>query len=61
MWDTRWRSWLRHCATCRKVAVSIPMGIHLNLSSRTLSLDSIESLTEMNITDISRRVKAAGA
>ena len=21
---TRWRSWLRHCATSRKVAVSIP-------------------------------------
>ena len=24
--DTRWRSWLRHCATSRKVAVSIPNG-----------------------------------
>jgi hypothetical protein len=23
-WVTRWRSWLRHCATSRKVAVSIP-------------------------------------
>jgi hypothetical protein len=23
-WDTRWRSWLRHCATSRKVAGSIP-------------------------------------
>ena len=25
--DTRWRSWLRHCATSRKVAGSIPNGI----------------------------------
>jgi hypothetical protein len=25
--DTRWRSWLRHCATSRKVAGSIPDGV----------------------------------
>jgi len=24
---TRWRSWLRHCATSRKVADSIPDGV----------------------------------
>ena len=24
---TRWRSWLRHCATSRKVAVSIPDSV----------------------------------
>ena len=24
--DTRWRSWLRHCATSRKVTGSIPDG-----------------------------------
>ena len=24
---TRWRSWLRHCATIRKVAGSIPDGV----------------------------------
>ena len=24
---TRWRSWLRHCATSRKVASSIPDGV----------------------------------
>ena len=24
---TRWRSWLRHCATNRKVAGSIPGGV----------------------------------
>jgi len=27
MWDTRWRSWLRHCATFRKVAGLIPDGV----------------------------------
>ena len=25
-WGTRWRIWLRQCATNRKVAVSIPDG-----------------------------------
>jgi len=27
IWGTRWRSWLRHCATSRKVAGSIPDGV----------------------------------
>jgi hypothetical protein len=27
MWDTRWRSWLRHYVTSRKVAVSIPDSV----------------------------------
>jgi hypothetical protein len=27
VWGTRWRSWLRHCATNRKVAGSIPDGV----------------------------------
>jgi len=27
LWTTRWRSWLRHCATSRKVAGSIPDGV----------------------------------
>ena len=31
-WGTRWRTWLRHCATSRKVAGSIPNG-HWNFSS----------------------------
>ena len=26
-WGSRWRSWLRHYATCRKVACSIPDGV----------------------------------
>ena len=27
VWGTLWRSWLRHCATSRKVAGSIPDGV----------------------------------
>jgi len=26
-WGTRWSSWLRHCATSRKVTGSIPDGL----------------------------------
>jgi hypothetical protein len=26
-WGARWRSWLRHCATNRSVAGSIPDGV----------------------------------
>ena len=43
MWgNTRWRSWLRHCATNRNVAGSIPDGVigifhSLNPSSRTMA------------------------
>jgi len=31
-WGTRWRSWLRNCATSRKVAGSIPRWCHWNFS-----------------------------
>jgi hypothetical protein len=50
---TRWRSWLRHCVTSRKVAGSIPDGVtgifhgH-NPSGRTVALGSIQPLTEMS-------------
>ena len=50
---TRWRSWLRHCATSRKVAGSIPDGVvgffhwH-NPSGRTMALGSTQPLTEMS-------------
>jgi hypothetical protein len=27
LWGTRWRSWLRRCATSRKVVGSIPDGV----------------------------------
>ena len=42
--STRWRSWLRHCATSRKVAGLIPDGVigifhgH-NPSGRTMALE----------------------
>jgi len=55
---TRWRSWLRHCATRRKVAGSIPDGVigifHLhNPSGRTVALEVTHSLTEMSTRNIS--------
>jgi hypothetical protein len=64
--DTRWRSWLRHCATIRKVAGSISDGIigffHChNPSGRTMALGSTQSLTEMSTRNVSLGVKAAGA
>ena len=55
-WGTRWRSWLRHCATSRKVAVRFPMVslelfIWHNPSGRTMVLT--QPLTEMSIKNIS--------
>ena len=63
---TWWRSWLRHCATSRKVASSIPNGVieifhwH-NPSGLTMALGLTQPLTEMNTRNISWGVKAAGA
>jgi hypothetical protein len=53
LWGTRCRSWLRHCATSRKVAGSIPdrvTGIFqwLNPSGRIVALGSTQPLTEMS-------------
>ena len=44
-WGTRRRSWLRYCATSRKVAVWIPKGVitifrRHNTSGRTVALGS---------------------
>jgi hypothetical protein len=55
-WCTRWRSWLRHCATIRKVADSIPDGVTgnfqwFNPSGRIVALGSTQPLTEMSTTD----------
>jgi len=56
---TGWRSWLRHCATSRKVMVSIPDGVigifhwH-NPSSRNMALGLTQPLTEMSTRNISR-------
>ena len=63
---TRWRSWLRHCCTSRKVAGSIPDGFigifrRHNPSSRTMALGSTQPLTEMSTRNISWGVKAGGA
>ena len=63
---TRWRSWLRQCATSRKVAGSIPDGfigiLHWhNPSGRTMALGLTRSLTETSTRNISWGVKAAGA
>jgi len=66
IWGTRWRSWLRHRTTRRKVAGSIPEGVietfnwH-NPSGRIMALVLTQPLTEMSTTDISLGVKAAGA
>jgi hypothetical protein len=50
---TRWRGWLKHIATNRKVAGSIPDGVTgifqwLNPSSRIVALGSTQPLTEMS-------------
>ena len=55
---TRWRSWLKHCATIRKVAGSIPDGVigifHCHKSSgRTMALGLTQLLTEMSTRNIS--------
>jgi hypothetical protein len=55
--STRWRNWLRHYATSRKVAGSIPNEVtgyfnSLNPSSRTVALGSIQPLTEMSTRDL---------
>ena len=54
---TQWHSWLRHCATNRQVAGSIPDGVigifqwH-NPSGRTMALGSTQPLTEMSTRNI---------
>ena len=63
---TRQRSWLRHCATSRKVAGSIPDGVigifHLhNPSGRTMALGLTQPLTETKPGIFPGGVKATGA
>jgi hypothetical protein len=55
---TQWRSRLRHCATNRKFAGSIPNGIigifqWLNPSRRIVALGSTQPLTEMSTRNLS--------
>jgi hypothetical protein len=54
---TRWHSWLRHCATSRKVAGSILDGVfgifHWHKpSGRTMALEFTQPLTEMTTRNI---------
>jgi hypothetical protein len=54
---TRWRSWLRHCATSRKVTGSILYGVtgifHLHSSfGRYMALGLAQPLTEMSTRNI---------
>jgi hypothetical protein len=64
--DTRCRSWLRHCATGWKVAVSIPDGVIVIFylhkpSGRTVTLGLIQPLTETSNSNICWGIKAAVA
>ena len=49
---TRWRSWLRHCATIRKVAGSIPHGVigifHWHNSSGRTMAPGVDSASNRN-------------
>jgi len=61
-----WRSWLRNCATSRKVAGSIPDYIIRifhgnNPPGRIMALELTQPLTEISTKNISWRVKAVGA
>ena len=51
---------MRHSATSRKVAGSIPNGVN-DIFSRTMALGSTQPLTEMSTGSISWGVKEAGA
>ena len=62
----RWRSWLRHFPTSRKVASWIPDGVieifHWHSpSGRAVILESTQPPREMSTRNISWRVNAAGA
>ena len=60
---TRWPSWLRHCATSRKVSGLIADGIFYcrNSSGSTMALGPTLPLTKMSTRNISWGVKAADA
>jgi len=55
VWDTRWFSWLRHCAESRKVAVSIDTILP------AAALGSAQPLTEMDTRNISWVLKTVGS
>ena len=56
-WGMWWRSWLRHCATNRKVVGTIPHGVtgifHWHKPSNcTMALGTTQPLTEMSTSSI---------
>jgi len=59
----QWRSWLRHCATSRKVMGSIPNGVGIfhwhNPSGHAMALVSTQPLTEMSTRNISWGLRRA--
>ena len=60
--DTRWHSWLRHCATSRKVARLIPVGVTgifnwPNPYGHATALGSTRLPTEMSTRSIFSRLK----
>ena len=57
---TRWRRWLRHCASRRKIAGSIPDGVMINHFGHTMALGSTQPLTEMSTRNNSWTVNVAG-
>ena len=63
---TRWDSWLRNCATNRKLEGSIPDGVignfyPLNLVGSDMALGSTQTVTGTSKRVISLGVKAAAA
>jgi hypothetical protein len=62
LWGTRYRSWLRHYAINWKVAGSTPDDVDFfnwpNSSSRNMSLESTQPLTEMNTRNLPGGVKS---
>jgi hypothetical protein len=60
-WGTRYQGWLRHYATCRKVAGSIPEWDYWTFpSSRYMGLGSTQHLTEMSTINLPGGKLAAG-
>ena len=58
MRGTRWRSWMKHCATSRKVTGSIPDGVTgifhwRNPSGCSMTMGLTQPLTEMSTRNIS--------
>jgi len=59
----QWRGWLRHWATSREVAGSIPHGVTgiFHSSARIMALGLTHPLTEISTRNIWCGIKAAGA